>query len=314
MRSDRSTALGLSLAVLTAATFSTSGTLARALLEAGWSAGAAVTARVGIAALLLAVPALLALRGRRPGRRALLDVGLFGALAVGAAQLGYFNAVRYLPVGVAMILEYSGIVLVVLWTWIRYGERPGRLTYAGIGAAALGLLLVLDLLDGARLDPLGVLWGLVAATGMAGYYVIAARAASELPPVTMACGGMAAGAVCLLLLGLTGALPLTATYGRVHLGGHETSWLVPVLALSVVAGVVPYVTGIFAARLLGSTPSSFAGLSEVLFAVLIAWLVLGELPTPAQGAGGLFVVGGIVLVQIERARRTPQPLPEPAAV
>ena len=74
----RSTAgTGLALALLSAVTFATSGTFARSLIEAGWSAEAVVVARVGLAALVLAVPAVLALRGRaggaapqpRPGRR-----------------------------------------------------------------------------------------------------------------------------------------------------------------------------------------------------------------------------------------------------
>ncbi|HEX8931124.1 MAG TPA: EamA/RhaT family transporter, partial [Actinomycetota bacterium] len=65
MRTDRSaTGLGLALALLSAATFGTSGTFARSLIDAGWSAGSAVAARVGIAAVILAVPAALALRGR----------------------------------------------------------------------------------------------------------------------------------------------------------------------------------------------------------------------------------------------------------
>ena len=50
MRADRSAAAGLGLALLSSATFGTSGTLARSLIDAGWSAPAAVAARVGIAA------------------------------------------------------------------------------------------------------------------------------------------------------------------------------------------------------------------------------------------------------------------------
>ena len=63
MRQQRSAGVGLGLALLSAVTFSTSGTFARSLFDAGWSAEAAVAARVGVAALLLAVPAALSLRG-----------------------------------------------------------------------------------------------------------------------------------------------------------------------------------------------------------------------------------------------------------
>ena len=62
---------GLGLALVSAATFGTSGSFASSLLTAGWSAGAAVTVRVVIAAVALTIPALFALR--RLARRAALE-------------------------------------------------------------------------------------------------------------------------------------------------------------------------------------------------------------------------------------------------
>jgi drug/metabolite transporter (DMT)-like permease len=314
MRPDRSAAgFGLALAVLSAATFGTSGTFARALIDAGWTAGAAVAARVGIAAVILAIPAVVALRGKwRVLGRSMPRVGLFGLLAVGGAQLGYFNAVRYLPVGVALLVEYSGIVLVVLWMWARHGDRPRRLTVLGAAAAVAGLILVLDVVGGGSLDPLGIIWGLVAAVGLATYYVLSARIDPDLPSVALACGGMAIGAVVLVALGAVGLLPLHATFGDVSLGGHEMSWLWPIAGLSVVAAVISYVAGIGAARLLGAALSSFVGLTEVLFAVLFAWLVLSELPTVMQAVGGVFIIAGIALVRVDQLR-TPAPVIEEAS-
>ncbi|WP_305787109.1 EamA family transporter [Symbioplanes lichenis] len=334
---------GLALALVSAATFGTSGSFARSLIDAGWSAEAAVTVRVGIAAVLLAVPALLALRARRPRASAARDtkkhdratndgekhdraasdpekhepaaagtrsrrgtlaaIGLFGLLAVAGAQVAYFNAVRYLPVGVALLLEYSGIILVVLWMWVRHGDRPRRLTLAGSAAAAAGLVLVLDLAGGADLDPAGVAWGLVAAVGLATYFVVSSHVGPELPAVTLACGGMASGALILVLLGAVGILPLHASTGPVSFAGQQVSWLVPVAGLAVLAGAVSYVSGIGAARALGAALASFAGLTEVLFAVLFAWLLLGELPTLLQAVGGVFVLAGIALVRLDELRR-----------
>ncbi|MEV6600988.1 DMT family transporter [Actinoplanes sp. NPDC051346] len=309
MGSERSVGAGLGLALLSAATFGTSGTFARSLIDAGWSADAAVAARVGVAALILAVPALLALRGRwSVAGRSLGDVGLFGLLAVAGAQVGFFNAVRYLPVGVALLLEYSGIVLVVLWMWVRHGERPRGLTVAGAAAAVVGLALVLDIGGGgAEIDPLGVVWGLVAAVGLAAYFVLSARVDPRLPSIALACGGMAFGAIVLVLLGTVGAMPMRATFGTVVLAGHTTSWMVPIAGLVLLAAVVAYVTGIAAARVLGAALSSFAGLTEVLFAVVIAWLVLGELPSATQAVGGAFIVSGIALVRLDQLRHPARP-------
>ncbi len=303
MRQHRSAGTGLALAVLSAATFATSGTFARSLIGAGWSPTAVVICRVGVAALVLAGPAAWSLRGRwHLLRRNLGMVGLFGVLGVATAQACFFNAVRYLPIGVALLLEYLGIILVVGWVWLVHGQRPRRLTVAGSAAALVGLVFVLDLTGGARLDPIGVLWGLGAAVGLAAYFLLSARGGSGLPSTVLASGGMAVGAVVLLALGLAGALPLHARLGQVSLADHRISWLVPIAGLSLVAGVVSYVTGIGAARALGARLSSFVGLTEVMFAILIAWLALGELPTSVQLVGGVLIVAGVALVRLDELR------------
>ncbi|MFI5835350.1 EamA family transporter [Micromonospora sp. NPDC051300] len=301
---------GLGLALLSALTFATSGTFARPLITGEWSAVAVVIARVGVAALVLAVPALLALRGRWPVlRRNGLTVVLFGLLGVAMAQACFFNAVRFLPVGVALLLEYLGIVLVVGWMWLVHGQRPRRLTVAGSLTALAGLALVLDLTGAGRLDPVGVLWGLGAGIGLAGYFVIAGRLDDDLPSVVMASGGMAVGALVLLLLGAVGALPLAAGTADVDFAGHRMSWLVPIAGLSLIAAVVAYLTGVAGTRLLGARLSSFVGLTEVMFAVLIAWLVLDELPTLIQLAGGVLIVGGVALVRVDELRSAPEAVP-----
>jgi drug/metabolite transporter (DMT)-like permease len=307
MRPQRSAGAGLGLALLSSVTFATSGTFARSLIEAGWSANAAVAARVGVAAAVLAVPGVWSLRGRwRVLRGNLGMIALFGLLAVAGAQACFFNAVRYLPIGVALLLEYLGIILVVGWMWLVHGQRPRRLTVLGSVAAILGLFFVLDLIGAGGLNPIGVLWGLGAAIGLATYYLLSARADSGLPPVALASGGMAVGAVALVALGLLGALPLHATASDVNLGGYRVSWLVPIAGLSLVAAVVSYVAGIGAARILGARLSSFVGLTEVMFAVLIAWLVLGELPTMVQLLGGVLIVAGVALVRLDEMSGTPE--------
>ena len=214
--------VGLGLALLSALTFATSGSFARSLLAAGWSAEAAVTARVGVAAVVLAIPAVWSLRGRwlvlRRNWRAIVGFGLFGVVC---AQACFFNAVNYLPIGIALLLEYLGILFVVGWMWARHGQRPRRYAIAGSVAAVLGLVLVLDpTADGGSLDPVGVLWGLGAAVGLACYFVISARSDSALPPVALAGGGMIIGTAALGLLGVVGALPMHATFGEVEFAGQ----------------------------------------------------------------------------------------------
>jgi drug/metabolite transporter (DMT)-like permease len=89
--------------------------------------------------------------------------------------------------------------------------------------------------------------------------------------------------------------------------------LVPVLGLALVAAAFAYVVGTVAARLLGATLASFVGLTEVVFAVLFAWVLLGQLPTLVQLAGGVVVLAGIALVRLDELR-APTPAVPAAAV
>ncbi len=294
---------GLSLAVLSAATFGTSGAFAASLIDAGWSPGAAVTARIVAAAGLLTGPALLTLRGRWSLlRRGFGMMVAYGLVAVAGCQLCYFNAVAHLSVGVALLLEYLGAVLVVGWLWLRHSQRPRWLTVLGAATAIGGLVLVLDLTGSHRLDPVGVLWGLAAAVGLAVYFLLSAALDEPLPPLVMAWGGMVVGAGALVGLDALGVLPMRAPRTDVTMLDQQVSWLVPVLGLSLVAAVVAYSAGIGAARLLGAKVASFVGLSEVLFAVFFAWLLLGQVPVAVQFAGGALIVLGIAAVRVDELR------------
>ena len=299
----RSKSLGLWFALASAATFGSSGPFAKSLLVEGWSSGAIVLLRVAGATLVLAVPTILALRGRWSLVRENLPAVLaYGAVAVAGCQVAYFYAVQRLDVGVALLLEYLGVVLVVLWVWLRTRRTPSPLTGLGVVLAILGLVLVLDLSGQARPDLVGVAWGLVAATGLATFFVLAAEE-SSLPPVALAGLGMGAGAVALGMLGAVGVIPLTFASAPVELMGREAPWWVAIGELALIAAAAAYLLGVTAARMLGSTVASFVGLTEVLFAVLFAWVLLDELPGLVQLAGGVCIVAGVVAVRVGELRR-----------
>ena len=304
VRGSRGT--GLVIGLLSAAAFGTSGTFGTSLIGAGWSPAGAVLARVSIAALVLTGPALVQLRGRwtllrRWGWRTVA----YGCVGVAACQLGYFNAISRMPVGIALLIEYMGILLVVGWLWVRHGQRPRRLTIAGSAAAIGGLALMLDLSGPGGISPVGVLWALLAAVSMAVYFILSAECQADgddaLPPVVMTWGGMIVGAVVLAAAGVTGLAPLAASSADVTLMNHQVSWLVPVLGLSVLAAAFAYVTGIAAARRLGAKLGSFVALAEVLFATAFAWVLLHQVPTTTQFLGGALILAGVVLVRLDES-------------
>jgi drug/metabolite transporter (DMT)-like permease len=303
LTTSRSTSVGLLFALLSAATFATSGPFAKSLLDTGWTPGSVVLLRIGGAALLLAVPTVRAMRGRwRLLARRWRQLAVYGVMAVAVPQLAFFYAVEHLSVGVALMLEYLGMVLVVVWQSLVARRLPGAATLTGVVLALVGLALVLDLFGGVHVDGLGVLFGLIAACGLASFFLLSELGEEEpLPPIVLAGGGLAAAAVTFVVLGVSGVLPMAFPATSVTIAGASLPWWSAVVELAVVAAATSYVSGIVAARLLGAKVASFVGLSEVMFAVLFAWLLLGELPHPVQLVGGLFILAGVVVVRTEGA-------------
>lgn len=293
----RSRAAGLWFAVLSAASFGLSGALASGLMASGWSAGGAVVARVSLAALVLLGPAWAALAGR--WRLLVAEARMvvaYGVVAVAGCQLAYFNAVRHMEVGVALLIEYTAPVAVVVWLWVRHGHRPVRLTVVGAALAAVGLVLVLDLVSGADLSTLGVMWSLVAMLGAAVYFVLSAGR-SALPPLVLAAAGLCLGALVLLLAGAVGVVPMHASTSDVAFGDSTVPFWLPVVGLGVVTAAIAYVSGIAASRRLGARLASFVALLEVLFGLVFAWLLLDEVPGAIQFLGGALVLVGVVVVK-----------------
>jgi len=290
---------GLGLAVVSASSFGLSGPLGRGVMDVGWSAAAAVTVRMLVAAAVLAPIAVVQMRGRWRGlRRHLPLIGVYAAIPVAGCQLAFFNAVARMPVGVALLIEYTAPLAVVGWLWLRHRQRPGRGTVVGALVGTAGLMLVLDLTAGTPTSPVGVAWAFAAMLGAAFYFVLSSREPEGLPPTALAAGALLVGGVLLLIAGATGLVPFTVTTAPVAFVGNTVPWWLLVAGLGIVTAGVAYASGIAATRRLGARLASFVALSEVLAAVVFAWLLLGEVPSLTQLVGGVLILAGVVAVRL----------------
>ena len=300
--------LGLLFATGSAFTFGMSGPLAKSLMSAGWSPTAAVTARLAGGALVLALAATIIkpdwLREARAHARTVVAYGL---VPVAGAQLCFYNAVARLPVGVALLLEYTAPILVVGWVWATRKQAPSRLTLAGVALAIAGVTLVLDVFapatHQASIDPVGVIWGLAAAVCAACYFVMSDTVTADgsgLNSITLAAGSLVVAAVAVALLGVSGVMPLQFTANDAVIGGVTLPWLVPVILMGVVATAIAYTLGISGVARLRPSFASLVGLAEVLFAVLTAWVLLGEGVSAVQAVGGIVVLLGLALARPAR--------------
>lgn len=290
---------GLVIAVASALAFSSSGPFVKPLLDGGWSLGAVLVVRMGLASLLLS-PALARAIRRQPGflRRHGLLIVAFGLTAVAGCQVFYFAAMQRMPVAVALLIQYIAPVLLVVAVWARTRRAPSKLVMVGSIVAMAGLVLVVDI-SGARFDLLGTLFALCAAVCAAAYFVIAGRAGDDLPPLALAAGGLVTGTLVMGVLIVSGVLPFTAPAITVSMLGVEVPGILPLLWVGGVATTLGYALGVIAVPLIGSRVASFVGLSEVLFALGFAWLLLGETPAPVQFVGGALVLAGVVLVRLD---------------
>ncbi|PND56633.1 EamA family transporter [Mycobacterium sp. ENV421] len=293
--------LGLMFAIGSAFTFGMSGPFAKSLMGAGWSPTAAVTARLAGGALVMAIFATIVKPGWvREARAHARVVVAYGLVPIAGAQLCYYNAVSHLSVGVALLLEYTAPILVVGWIWGTTRRRPRAMTLAGVALAVAGIMLVLNVFEGSHINTAGVLWGLGAAICAACYFMMSDEVSADgsgLNSITLAAGGLVVGTIAVVLLGLTGVMPLIFTANHAVVAGLTVPWWVPVVMLAVVATAIAYTLGISGVARLRPSFASLVGLGEVLFAVLSAWVLLGEAVTAVQAVGGVVVLLGLALAR-----------------
>jgi drug/metabolite transporter (DMT)-like permease len=310
--------LGMLFAVGSAFSFGASGPFAKSLMEAGWSPTAAVTARLAGGALVMALFATFV----KPDwfREAVQHgktVVAYGLIPIAGAQLCYYNAVAHLSVGVALLLEYTAPILVVGWIWATTRRRPRTMTLAGVALAVAGIMLVLNVFSGAHINVAGMAWGLAAAVCAACYFMMSDEVTADgsgLNSITLATGGLIVAAAAVALLGMTGVMPLTFTANNVVVAGLTTSWIVPVIALGVITTAIAYTLGISGVARLRPSFASLVGLAEVLFAVLAAWVLVGEAISLVQAIGGAVVLVGLALARQGDRELTAATWPEGGAM
>jgi drug/metabolite transporter (DMT)-like permease len=316
--SSRQRTSGVVMAVVSALAFSSSGPLVKPLLEAGWSLSAALIVRMGLAGLILS-PALVraVIRERAFLRRHGLTLIMFGLIPVAGCQLLFFSAMQRMPVAIALLIQYLAPVFLVAFVWMRTRRAPSRLVLVGSGVAIVGLVLVVDI-SGARFDLLGTLFALGAAVTVCVYFVMSERTGDDLPPLALASGGLLVGAAAMGVVALTGILPFAAPAVTLEFRGVDVAGWLAIIWVGAIGTTLGYALGVIAVPRVGARLASFVGLSEVLFALMFAWLLLAETPAPVQFAGGALILVGVVLVRMDaeataEVTNPVEPLPAAAA-
>ncbi|MFC9974710.1 DMT family transporter [Spirillospora sp. NPDC127200] len=308
----RTRAWGLGLAVVSSICFGASGPFGKALIHAGLTPLQAVWLRIAGAALVL-VPLVLLLRGRAAARTSARHLPLlvaYGLTGIAGCQALYFVAASRLPVGIAILLEFTGPILVLAWLRLVRRAPVHRTAVLGVLVAMAGLALVVQVWNGLALDALGLAAGLGAAACQAAYFLLIDRVAGQVDPLVLTAAGSAVGAVALTALAAPWAMPWEVLPAAVPVGDRTApGWLLAAWII-LVSTVLAYLTGVAAVQRLSAQVAGAVCYTEAVAATLLAWAALGERLTPAQLAGGAIVLAGAFIAQRAVVERVPVAGPE----
>jgi inner membrane transporter RhtA len=264
---DRKPALGLPIAAVLLAMCSIQfgAALAKSLFPALGPVGA-TTLRLVLAALIL-LPVVRAWRRNgagtpttraptKPPTKALLGYGA----SLGFMNLFYYLALARVPMGLVVAIEFLGPLGVAIAATHR------RVDFVWVALAALGLLLLLPLQPGTTpLDPLGILYALLAGLGWALYIVFGTRAGQEHGGRTVA-QGMLIAAACVL------------PWGVIETGTRllDPAVLPVALLVAVLSSVLPYTLEMFAMQRMPTRSFGIFMSLEPALAAVAGLLILGE--------------------------------------
>jgi O-acetylserine/cysteine efflux transporter len=249
--------------------------------------------------VLVVLPCIFFIRKPDVGWKSIAGVGLL--MSAGQFGLLYLAMALGMPAGLASLVLQAQVLLTVLLAAGLLGERPSRRQFAGVVLGVAGLAVVA--VGRSLVAPvLPLLIVLAAALSWAAGNIVArkAKAASGLGLVVWS------GAVVPLpLLGLSLLVDGPAAVAEAVVQVQPVTVL-SALYTAIFGSLVGY--GIWN-RLLGLYPSS----AVVPFTLLVpvvgmttAWLVLGEMPTPAEVTGGLLLLAGVATAVLRGpGRRNP---------
>jgi drug/metabolite transporter (DMT)-like permease len=294
--------------LLASCCFGTSGPLAKPIMDAGLSPQQVASVRIGLAAVIMLVvvgltrPGLL--RVHRTHWRLLLAYGLAG---VATAQVMYFAAVARIPIGVAMLLEFTAPILVALWVRFVRGTRlPGQ-AWVGTILALVGLAMVAQAWNGLAFDAVGMLAGIGAALGAAAYFLLGEHGVSSIEPLTLVTWGLLVGAVVIFVVAPPWSIPVEIFNDTTEFGSwHPPVWTL-LVAVAVLSTAMAYLLSISAMRHLPSNVVSVLSLCEPVVATAVAWAFLGQSLTAVQVLGAGVLLGGATLVQLASQQRAITP-------
>ena len=300
---DRRPLLGYGMYLLAATLWSLNGTMLKITLHEHVPPLRLSQLRVTGAFLVILIWVVLRNRpALRLSRSEIVPLVLYGVLGIAVTQTLYLVTLSRMPIGIALLLEFTAPIMVALWFKFVRKEQVSNRVFAALALAMVGLGMVAQVWEGLTLDGLGVVSGLVAAVALAYYFLTGERLVQHRDSVSLVMFGFAAAAMFWAVVQPWWSFPWsTLDFATAFTPGGPPlpSWFY-VGYLIVLGTVVPFALAVASMKHISASQASVMGMSEPVIASAIAWVILGEVLAPIQVIGGIIVLVGILLAERSR--------------
>ena len=295
------------LMISAAMLFAFGGVAAKVLRSADMDAFRLTQIRTTGAALILITFAVLKGKSQLYARKdELKDLIIFGTVGVAAVTSFYFFAIKYLYVSVALVIEFTASIWIVLYLRFIKKKQVSPIMWWGIACAFSGLFLLSQIWTGTTLHPLGVAVAFADAFALAIYFLLADRLSQKRSSLSLMSWGIGVAAVFWALVLPWWNFPFEYLTNTYSLEGSLSNYSAPgwalILWIIVVGTVIPYLLTVTGIRELSASTGSVIGMIEPLFAGAIAWWLLSEAFNITQLIGCAVLLLGIYLADKARAQ------------
>lgn len=306
LQHDRRAGLGYAMALAAASLFAVNGTISKiALTGSDLDAVDYTQVRTTGALVLLAIGlAVLSPARLRIAAADLPFLAFYGTFSFALVQWLYFVAIEHLPIGIALLIQFSGIVLVALWARLVWHAPVRPRVWAALSLTLVGLALVSQLWLGWTLDTVGVVAGAGAAIALAVYLLAGEHAVQTRDPLTVLWYALLFASATWAIVQPWWRYPFGELASSTSLQGTFEDVSVPVWTLALwtilLGTILPFALSITALRHLPATRLGITLTFEPVAASVVAWAWLEESFTTPQLVGAVVVVTGIFLAQTSR--------------
>jgi drug/metabolite transporter (DMT)-like permease len=298
--------LAYAMTLTAAALFGVNGAVSKVILTSGEIDAQRLTQlrSTGAFLCLAAALAIVAPTRLQVTRRQLPFLAFYGICGLAFVQWLYFLAIERLPVGIALLIQFTAPVLVALWARFGRREHVRRRVWAALALSLSGLALVAQVWQGLALDGAGVVAALAASAALALYFIVGERGVAGRDTFSLVSWAFLFATLFWAAVQPWWSFPFGSLEESASLLGNLDELSLPVwvlvLWLIVLGTIIPFSLSVGSLRHLPATMVGVVAMAEPPIAALVAFVWLDETLAAVQIVGGLIVLLAIGLAQTAR--------------